>query len=260
MSSHRTHTKIPGAPDYDSPQFWDARFASGQDVGEWLNPGEPLIDAFVKDLDGRFAETGTPRTLHLGPGVSTLGYKIQDVYQQRGWMSWNIVNVDFSAEAVRRGLESESQKPRDQAMAWHQADLLSWNDVSKLCPLGPFDLIMDKSTSDAIATSADRRLRLDTNDADDSSLCPVVREVLCQIGEIDISPVDLLALHLVPLTRKGTSWMVLSYSSLRFENRSLVDRFWSLRCRIPLKAPSGNTCSSAYTPDVYHWLYVLDRK
>ncbi|OOO04438.1 hypothetical protein OAory_01052850 [Aspergillus oryzae] len=37
MSNARTHTKIAGTPDYDDPIFWDTKFATGQDVGEWLN-------------------------------------------------------------------------------------------------------------------------------------------------------------------------------------------------------------------------------
>lgn len=94
MASHRTHTKTTGAPDYDSPQFWDARFAAGQDVGEWLNSGEALIDTFVADLEGRrpsLSGDHPPRTLHLGPGVSMLGFKLQEIYHQRRWKSCHIL-------------------------------------------------------------------------------------------------------------------------------------------------------------------------
>jgi hypothetical protein len=165
--------------------------------------------------------------------------------------------VDFSAEAVRLGQDAEYQIPCDQAMAWHRADLLSWDDLSSVSRFAPFDVIVDKSTSDAIATFDDQRF---TATDDMSRLCPTVKEILSLDPSIALSPVELLALHLIPLSRKETTWIVLSYSSLRFDNRPFLDKYWSLRSRIPLKAPSGHVSSSAFTPEVFHWLYVLDRK
>lgn len=171
--------------------------------------------------------------------------------------SCSIQNVDFSAEAVRLGQEAENQVPCDQAMAWHRADLLSWDDVSGVSQFAPFDVIFDKSTSDAIATSDDQ---IFTATDDMSHVCPLVKDLLSQNSSIALSPVELLALHLVPLSRKDTTWVVLSYSSLRFDNRPFLDKYWSLRSRIPVKAPAGPVSTSAYTPEVFHWLYILDRK
>jgi hypothetical protein len=92
MASHRTHTRVNGAPDYDDPHFWDARFATGQDVGEWLNSGEALIDAVLSDLEHQPSFDGqTPRVLHLGPGVSKLGPKLRDACAQRQWKGRGIV-------------------------------------------------------------------------------------------------------------------------------------------------------------------------
>ncbi|KAF3384956.1 hypothetical protein F1880_003152 [Penicillium rolfsii] len=258
MSSHRTRNRVSGAPDYDDPHFWDTRFATGQDVGEWLNSGEALIEAVVSDLEHRANfDAQTPRVLHLGPGVSKLGPKLRDACVQRQWKGHGIVNVDFSAEAVRLGQDAELQLPPDQAMSWHRADLLSWKDVSSLSRFAPFDAIVDKSTSDAIATSDDRQF---TATDDIPSLCPTIKEILSQNPSIVLSPVEVLALHLVPLSRKETTWTVLSYSSLRFDNRPFLERYWSLRSRIPLKAPAGSVSSSAHTPEIFHWLYILDRK
>lgn len=168
-----------------------------------------------------------------------------------------VQNVDFSAEAVRLGQDAEYQKPRDEAMSWHRADLLSWDDVSSVSRFAPFDVIVDKSTSDAIATFGDQSFTATENM---SRVCPTVRELLSQNTSIALSPVELLALHLVPLSRKDTTWIVLSYSSLRFDNRPFLKKHWSLRSRTPLKAPSGPVSFSAHTPEVFHWLYILDRK
>lgn len=88
----RTHTKLTGAPDYDSSEFWDAKFATSRDVGEWLNSGEILLEAVLSDLGRRPRfEGGSPRVLHLGPGVSKLGVKLRDAYAERQWKGNGIV-------------------------------------------------------------------------------------------------------------------------------------------------------------------------
>lgn len=83
--------KATGAPEYDNPEFWDDRFATGRDVGEWLNSGQALIDAVVSDLESRPVPSGQPRVLHLGPGVSQLGLKLRDACAERHWKGNGIV-------------------------------------------------------------------------------------------------------------------------------------------------------------------------
>lgn len=87
----RMHNKVAGAPDYDDPEFWDFRFATGRDVGEWLNSGEVLLDEVLSDLERRPDFEGAPRILHLGPGVSQLGMKLRDAFTERDWMGSGIV-------------------------------------------------------------------------------------------------------------------------------------------------------------------------
>lgn len=279
--SSRTHTRIAGAPDYDSPEFWDVRFATGQDVGEWLNSGETLLETALSELESRHGfHGGSPRVLHLGPGVSQLGFKLRDAYLERSWSGNAIVvsslfmlfdaplqalpthccqfqqNVDFSAEAVRLGQNAESHRKPDQAMHWQRADLLAWDHVSTLARFAPFDVILDKSTSDAIATSSDQKY---TSTDDMSHVCPIVRDYLSTQPTVTLSPVESLALHLVPLTQKNTTWVTLSYSTLRFDNLPFLKRYWTLRSRTPLKAPPGPVSSSAHAPEVFHWIYIMDR-
>ncbi|KAE8155317.1 hypothetical protein BDV25DRAFT_135065 [Aspergillus avenaceus] len=250
----RTHIKLAGTPDYDDPGFWNKKFATGQDVGEWLNPGESIIDTVVSDWENRSTQE-SPRVLHLGPGISKLGTKLRDAFVARNWAGNGIVNVDFSSEAVRLGQEYESKQDPAHAMHWQCADLLSWNDVSKLSPFAPFDIFLDKSTSDAIATAADVTIPLTA-----PGVCPVVRDTADTSGEITLSPVELLGLHLVPLTRQGSTWVTLSYSTMRFDNVPRLGAYWEIVSRTPLKAPQGQTSSFAYTPEVFHWIYVLRRK
>ncbi|PYH97620.1 hypothetical protein BO71DRAFT_346766 [Aspergillus ellipticus CBS 707.79] len=255
----RTHTKLVGTPDYDDPAFWDTKFATGRDVGEWLNSGETLLDAVLSYLEGRPAidAAATPRVLHLGPGISKLGAKLCDEFVKRSWTGDGIVNVDFSAEAIRIGQEIECAKEPSHAMHWLQADLRSWADISRLYSFAPFDVILDKSTSDAIATSTPLTF---PPSSDAAVICPTVQEVADKSGEVTISPVEVLALHLAPLTRKGALWATLSYSTMRFDNLSHLAQYWTVVSRTPLKAPQGETSSFAYAPEVFHWIYILRRK
>ncbi|BCR92071.1 uncharacterized protein ACHE_70914A [Aspergillus chevalieri] len=257
-SAGRTHSNVKGAPDYDHATYWDIKFATGQDVGEWLNSGDAVLEAVLAGLEDRYGGSGmeiAPRALHLGPGISKLGTKLQEAFTSRGWLSNGIVNVDFSAEAVRLGQEAEKDQHPSRAMQWIRTDLRSWTDVASLTPLAPFDVILDKSTSDAIATAEPQVFM----PSPDPVLCPAVREIVEQNGETELSPVEVLALHLVPLTRAGATWAVLSYSMSRFDNIRYIGRYWEVASRTPLKAPTGGISSSAHTPEVFHWLYVLRR-
>ncbi|KAE8356838.1 hypothetical protein BDV28DRAFT_144752 [Aspergillus coremiiformis] len=258
-SSHgRTHTKIAGTPDYDDPVFWNKKFATGQDVGEWLNPGERIVQAALSALENRpLVAERTPRVLHLGPGISKLGAKLREAFMERDWAGSGIVNADFSSEAVRLGQEIESRLEPLHAMHWLRVDLRSWNDVSSLVSLAPFDIILDKSTSDAIATSPSTILSPPSLTQD---ICPVVRDIVERQGEVTLAPVELLALHLVPLTREGTTWIILSYSTGRFDHLPHLAPHWDLVSRTPVKAPQGQASSFAHTPEVFHWLYILRRR
>uniref|UniRef100_A0A093XLB2 Putative LRR receptor-like serine/threonine-protein kinase n=1 Tax=Talaromyces marneffei PM1 TaxID=1077442 RepID=A0A093XLB2_TALMA len=278
-----TYKKVKGAPDYDDAAYWDTKFITGQDVGEWLNEGDLLIDRAIADLEKQYSPTidnqgvtkddgiSTPRTLHLGPGISAVGSKLCEAFERRGWKGCDIVNVDFSSEAVRLGRERETEKSNpDSIMHWIQADLCSWKDVSqRLLPLAPFDVLLDKSTSDAIATSVPRifhrsSIAAEANDV----ICPALRSLLQdettfkgRVDSLTLLPVELLALHLVPLTRKGAIWLVLSYSSTRCDGLPYLNMYWEVVSRTPLKAPSGQASSAAaMVPDVFHSLYTLRRK
>ena len=153
------------------------------------------------------------------------------------------------------GLEREQGKDASQAMQWVQTDLRSWDQVAGLSPLAPFDVILDKSTCDAVATAEIQTFSPENT----AGVCPTIRQIVDQKGEIELSPVEVLALHLVPLTREGTMWAALSFSSFRFQNMEYVGRYWKVDSRIPLKAPGGEISSTAYAPAIFHWLFILRR-
>ena len=93
-STNHERAKIKGAPDYDEAAYWDNKFATGKDIGEWLNSGDILIDAALSESDHRPDPDATPRVLHLGPGISTLGTRLYKVFRGRGWSgSYIVVSV-----------------------------------------------------------------------------------------------------------------------------------------------------------------------
>lgn len=89
----RKSTKAKGAPDYDDAKFWNARFATGSEVNEWLNSGEAILEAVLSDLSNRPRVTTSrvPRVLHLGPGMSKLGCTLRDECVEREWQGNGIV-------------------------------------------------------------------------------------------------------------------------------------------------------------------------
>lgn len=194
-------------------------------------------------------------------------------------------NVDFSAEAVRLGREREDKKSRSEdRMNWIQADLCAWEEVAReLLQLAPINVFLDKSTSDAIATSVSKTFPYSSSapsEADredyetDNSICPLVHEILQQLdlnsehdeegsskNELVIRPVELLSIHLALLAEKDAIWLALSYSSTRFDGMPYLLEFWTVVSRTSIRAPSGQASSAAaMVPDVFHWLYVLQRK
>lgn len=98
-----THKKVKGAPDYDDAAYWDTKFITGQDVGEWLNEGDLLIERAIAELETQYntpsigngsatrGQIGTPRALHLGPGISAVGSKLCEAFEKRGWKGCDIV-------------------------------------------------------------------------------------------------------------------------------------------------------------------------
>lgn len=132
--------------------------------------------------------------------------------------------------------------------------------MSRLSPLGPFDIILDKSTSDAVATAASPSFSPEMTPQTD--ICPTVRHIIERNGPTTttMSPVEVLGLHLAELTRPGATWATLSYSTMRFDNLRCLEGYWELVSRTPVKAPQGETSAFAYTPEVFHWIYILRRR
>ncbi|KAJ0272482.1 hypothetical protein COL940_010442 [Colletotrichum noveboracense] len=121
--------------DFDKQSYWGERFAS-EVTFEWLTQSATfmsIVDPYLAKL-----EDAAP-ILQLGFGTSDL----QNHFRQRGFQ--NVTNVDFEPRAIDRGRMLEKQVFGDVKMRYLVAD------VTQLQLPDKYDLVVDKSTVDAVS-------------------------------------------------------------------------------------------------------------
>ncbi len=112
------------------------------------------------------------------------------------------MNVDFAENLVAREREKEKEATLAVGgpgigMQWICADFLKWGGLEAASDHSgeerAFDLVVDKSTSDAISCAEDV-----SYSSSDPSPHPVLKEILAAQGDrkLSIRPVELLAIHL----------------------------------------------------------------
>ena len=121
-------------PQYGDPSYWDKRYTEyAGSTFDWLENYDSLkqlIDLFVKPED---------RILQLGCGNSI----IQEQMYDDGFT--NITNVDISSVVISQMAErSAESRP---LMTYQVADI---TDMSKDFSQNQFDVVLDKSTIDAL--------------------------------------------------------------------------------------------------------------
>lgn len=191
-------------------------------------------------------------------------------------------NVDFSREAVEWGVKMEAEivlgrtwfwsdpKQAERKLAWHQASLLALSSL--LCCNEPrsVNLVVDKSTSDAIACGPDVEVRLPRS----------VEDAVPQVP-IKVHPLHILALNLAVVAVPGARWLSLSYSKERFPfmptlfapqhaplPKGMLDpaRFWNVmeREEIQTEEAVGDKYKNivgetVHTVTTSHYMYILER-
>jgi hypothetical protein len=225
--------------------------------------------------------------LHIGAGTSRLSDKMTEVLTQsidssleRGERSGAlIVNTDFSEAVVERGREMQAQLENQLVTSvvrtrWERIDLLNKDDILDLLQAyggdngdqsAGFDVVIDKSTSDAISCALDIDVKNDKLGSGPSS----------GLLQTQIAALDSLALYLAAVIKPRGVWIALSYSSDRFpllcQARELGVRgdgsqdaldpltYWRVEQRKAVDAPSGQGRVGVHAPPVQHWIYVLRR-
>ncbi|KAF8213803.1 S-adenosyl-L-methionine-dependent methyltransferase [Mycena galopus ATCC 62051] len=200
--------------DFAKQSYWHSRFTCETHF-EWLVPSEALVQILAPHLARLEAEKPAPKILHLGSGTSVL----QNHLRTRGFQ--HVTNVDYEPLAVERGRELEEKQFGDVRMWWVVADVTK---LEEAFPEEKFDLVVDKSTADAVSCGGDEAL---------VSMAREVRRVLSQ----------------------GGMWLSVSYSATRF---ALDERTIPFEVEVVARIPTPKVKET--DPDVFHWCYLLRPK
>ncbi|KAI0375143.1 hypothetical protein BV20DRAFT_960217 [Pilatotrama ljubarskyi] len=267
-------------PDYELQSYWKQRFIDEKHF-EWLGDGKdtvlPHVRAFLLESGSSDSQGSRPpvRLLHIGAGTSSLSERLRELYigmygddvDER-----SIVNTDFAENLVARKQAGEETRRavggQRRGMRWKCVDAMRWDGLENLLEEepAPFDLVVDKSTSDAISCGED----VSYGHAD-RGLHPAFDEYLKTHGNhgITFSPVEVLAIHLSSLVRPGGLWVALTFSSDRFAFLSTpgsmgaptprAANYWDLERVITVDAPTGAK-GNVHAPLVQHYVCLIRRR
>lgn len=211
------------AADFEQQSYWHDRFQT-ETAFEWL-----LTSADFLGLINPLLATLPPSTpiLHIGSGTSDLHTHLR----RRGFL--NVTNVDYEPLATHRGRELEKRAFDDVRLRYVVADAtrlpedlataaaFNSGDEDKDGDAGrcEFQLVIDKSTSDAISCGGDDALR---------QMCYSVYQCM----------------------RPDGAWISLSFSAERYQLDDLP-----FDVQVLAKVPTPK--SRATDPDIFYWCYCL---
>uniref|UniRef100_A0A8H7N6P6 Methyltransferase domain-containing protein n=1 Tax=Bionectria ochroleuca TaxID=29856 RepID=A0A8H7N6P6_BIOOC len=211
------------ATDYEKQSYWHDRFASETSF-EWLVTSKQFISVIESHL-ARLPLAS--HILHLGSGTSDL----HNHFRSRGLL--NVTNLDFEPLAAERGRDLEQNAFGDVRMNYVVADATRLVDEpimvgshggaageeEKNVTPAKFELVVDKSTADAVACGGDSAIL---------KLAKGIKECLSKDGV----------------------WISLSFSSDRFEVLELP-----FHVEVMAKVPTRKVKPT--DPDIYHRCFIL---
>lgn len=269
-------------PNFSSQTYWEDRFRADSGSFDWLSSDASIFTSIIHDytrsrsLSSTTTDTKTKtkaktRVLHIGSGTSDLSFALRrgrdrtvDRENESGTLDLDITNVDYSQAAVEWGMDRERALFGDVCMRWETLDLLdgaaAWwrrgeEGQGQEEGLGMFDVVLDKSTADAMACGEPVKVSSSGPDAD----------------EAEVHPVEVLALNLARVVVPGGLWISLSYSAWRFDflkdtrqgQGQGVGTLWGIERVENVEAKSGVEGTEKEglvgVPVIEHRLYVLRR-
>ncbi|KAI0077468.1 hypothetical protein K474DRAFT_1090789 [Panus rudis PR-1116 ss-1] len=230
-------------PAYHSEPYWDERFKKEEHfewLGDGSDTIVPVLRKYLEQYTSNPPKTtnedagpsvipSPPKLLHIGVGTSTLHEQLRGVYEEvfagrpggSELLKDVIVNTDFSEQAVEKGRQASVGQ---SMVCWEQVDLLRWGSLEELKRKelarirnselegnvggkegepGPYNIVIDKSTSDAISCGEDLKFR-DGDDTSKMGMHPNIASMLSKTPShqfLVLEPVELLAIHLASLWR-----------------------------------------------------------
>ena len=259
-------------PEYHEASYWDSRFQHNPTPYEWLvSPAffEPHITAAIEA-----SRSPRPKILHIGCGSSELSYHLPKYVKRPS----QVTNVDFSQEALDLGRKGDS---RLKPMKWKYMDLTDHEHVAHMLgdPMkdeGMFNVIIDKSTIDAVACGWPKPLHICHHEWLDGQ---PNHGVTVREGPLTNLPLPcLMAVHLALLARPGCRWVCVSFSAERFDflkDPLVLDErkaklipmtagdLWWLEKKEAIEIEEYDyegTTGTVHKPKVFYWLYILKRR
>ncbi|KAF3914538.1 hypothetical protein AA313_de0210393 [Arthrobotrys entomopaga] len=253
--------------------YWESRFTDNPEHFDWLVPAPVLLSSIQSALS--VSSSQSPEILHIGCGTSELSFHLRNLVSKPSHVS----NVDFSLAALQTGKGKEEKiypsTDPEHHMRWMPLDLLSYQDVlSFKRNTESYDVIVDKSTSDAISCAEYVTVRLPY-----AITAPdIQQEIFSQVDTARVHPLAVLLVNLAYLARPNAKWLVLSYSSSRFEfmasknsEASVIESvqglrftdprlFWRMTAVETIDAPEEHQNSHVVgRPIIKLYLYTLER-
>lgn len=226
-------------PDYSSQQYWRTRLLGEDREGfEWLISAESIIPLVASLLRGRHPHPA--RLLHFGCGSSALGAHMQRHFGERV----NVYDADYAISGTERKFLSSQEVRGEQRPRVLHFDALVLRDLIDCAPAGGWDVLVDKSTADAIACGEPLVMS-----SDDGSVSPA-RE-----------PIEVLCENLHHVTSANAAWLCISYSSSRFDFLSGAEQRhgWRVESKAPIGLVKSEETALVHRPETGTWAWILRR-
>lgn len=224
-------------PDYSSRQYWRDRLL-GEDLKgfEWLLSSKEILPHVATLLDHRPGRV--THVLHLGCGSSTLGLDMQQHFGERV----TVQDADYAISGTERKFLALQADPDALAIPVLHFDALNLRDMLASAPQGGWDILVDKSTADAIACGEP----LVTVSSGGST--PSARE-----------PIEVLCENLYQATSSDAVWLCISYSSGRFDflNGAETRYGWQVQSKTPVQLAKSGEGEIVHRPETGTWAWVL---
>jgi hypothetical protein len=269
-------------PSFGSQAYWDKRFTSNADPFDWLEEPNALDPYLVDALDS--CQADKPEILHIGCGTSLLSFHLRSHVNRPG----QIHNLDYSDVAIQVGKAREEEiyqceiqrqtnigRADAPCMRWDVVDLLDYKSVLRACRRASYSIVVDKSTSDAIACCDDIHVPV-PYPAAIRSYDPV--QLDSAAFDEPMHPLAVMAVNLALVTKPRARWIALSYSNERFDildtSSGVVPKsiafphpadLWRLVERREIEDverqahAEDKNASVTHRPKVYNTVYILER-
>jgi hypothetical protein len=236
--------------DYSSKTYWRDRLSREQDNGfEWLIPSSDILSTIAKVVD-ELTPTSTPISiLHFGCGSSTLGVDLQRHLGDGAVVS----DADYASSSLY-ARESASTLPDcthpPRQVPLFDVDVLDLDSMRSIAPADGWDLVVDKSTADAISCAPPLPISLPSQ-ATPSAAQVEALEVLCS--------------NLGAVASCHCRWVSISYSATRFDflTHQPVGG-WRVVSKFPARLqPTTSTKEEGHIvhqPVTGTWVWVLARQ